>query len=98
MSKLKILAVCGFGVGSSMILKMKIDEVLKENGLSAEVFTADIGSAASTPCDIVFTSTELLKGISERVKVPVIAIKNFTNKKEIEEKGLGTIKDILDSK
>ena len=27
---MKILAVCGFGVGSSMVLKMTIDKVAKE--------------------------------------------------------------------
>ena len=48
MKKLKILAVCGFGVGSSMILKMKVEEVLKENQVNADVFTTDVGSATST--------------------------------------------------
>jgi len=96
-SKLKVMAVCGFGVGSSMILKMKIDEVLKANNIDADVFTADVGSAVSTPCNIIFTSKELYKGISEKAKVPVIAIKNFTNKQEIEEKGLEPIKKILNS-
>ncbi|MGF7060538.1 PTS sugar transporter subunit IIB [Brassicibacter mesophilus] len=95
MSKIKVLTVCGFGVGSSMILKMKIDEVLKSNAINAEVFTADVGSATSTPCDVIFTSKELEKGISEKVKVPVIAIKNFIDKKEIEEKGLQILKEIM---
>lgn len=29
MKKIKILAVCGFGVGSSMVLRMKIDDLMK---------------------------------------------------------------------
>ena len=29
---------CGFGCGSSLFLKMKIEEILKENKLDAEVF------------------------------------------------------------
>ncbi|HAQ0763352.1 TPA: PTS ascorbate transporter subunit IIB, partial [Enterococcus faecium] len=32
---MKILAVCGFGVGSSMVLKMSLDKVIKELGLKA---------------------------------------------------------------
>ncbi len=81
MKKIKILAVCGFGVGSSMILKMKVEEVLKENQIEAEVFTTDVGSATSTPADIIFTSQELEKGIKDKVEIPVIGIKNFVNKK-----------------
>ncbi|TCL71580.1 PTS system IIB component (L-Asc family) [Hydrogenispora ethanolica] len=94
MPKAKILAVCGFGVGSSMILKMKIDEVLKSHGLSAEVFTTDVGTAASTPCDLIFTSKELEANIRSKAKVPVIAITNFINKQEIEEKGLTLLEQI----
>lgn len=95
MSKIKVLAVCGFGVGSSMILKMKIDEVLKAHGIVADVFTTDVGSATSTPCDVIFTSKELEINIRSKAKVPVVAIQNFINKKEIEEKGLAIIKELL---
>lgn len=95
MKKLKILAVCGFGVGSSMILKMKVEEVLKENEIKADVFVTDVGSAASTPADVIFTSQELEKGIQQKVDVPVIGIKNFIDKKEIEEKGLEIVTSLL---
>lgn len=56
---MKILAVCGFGVGSSMILKMSIEKVLKEMGISAEVNNTDINDARGTDCDVIFTSQEL---------------------------------------
>jgi len=35
MKKLKVLAVCGFGVGSSMLLKMNVDDVLQAQGIKA---------------------------------------------------------------
>jgi ascorbate PTS system EIIB component len=35
--KVKVLAVCGFGVGTSLILKMNIADVLKKNDIAAEV-------------------------------------------------------------
>lgn len=97
MSKVRVLAVCGFGVGSSMILKMKIDEVLKANKVAANVFTTDVGSATSTPCDIIFTSSELGESIKCKVKVPVVVIHSFINKKEIEEKGLELVKQLANS-
>lgn len=94
MKRLKILAVCGFGVGSSMILKMKIEEVIKEHGIKAEVVTTDVGTATSVVCDVIFTSKELESNIRENAKVPVVAIKNFIDKKEIAEKGLEVLQKL----
>ena len=91
----KIIAVCGFGVGSSMMLKMKVDEMLKKNGIKASAETSDVGSATSVPCDVIFTSKELAPKLMEKVKVPVIAITNFLSVQEIEEKGLEVVKNLI---
>ena len=84
----KIQAVCGFGCGSSLFLRMKIQDILKENNLEAEVFCGDIGTCATVPCDVIFTSAELAEQIMNRTKIPVISISNFMNKEEIKEKTL----------
>ncbi|MBC7088761.1 MAG: PTS sugar transporter subunit IIB [Tissierellales bacterium] len=94
MKRIKILAVCGFGVGSSMILKMKIEEVAKELQVNAEIFTTDVGSATSTPADLIFTSQELEKTIKQKSKVPVIGIKNFIDKQEIKNKMLEALEEL----
>ena len=57
---MKILAVCGFGVGSSMVLKMSLDKVIKELGLKATVENTDLSTAKATMADVYFTSHELL--------------------------------------
>jgi PTS system ascorbate-specific IIB component len=93
--KPKIIAVCGFGVGSSLMLKMKVDEMLKKNGITVSAETSDVGSASSVPCDVIFTSKELAPKLAEKVKVPVIAISNFLDTKEIEEKGLAVVQGLL---
>ena len=93
--RLKIIAVCGFGVGSSMMLKMKVDEMLKKNGIKATAETSDVGAATSVPCDVIFTSNELAPKIAEKVKVPVVAITNFLSVQEIEDKGLSVVKKLL---
>ena len=41
-----------------------------------------------TQCDVIFISEELADRIKDRAQVPVVAIKNFMNKKEVEEKTL----------
>ena len=79
MGTVRIQTVCGFGCGSSLFLKMKIEEILKENKLDAEVFCGDVGTCTSTPCDVIFTSEELAGRVQERSKV---------NKKEVTQKTL----------
>ena len=97
MKKLKIIAVCGFGLGSSMLLKMKIDEVLKKHGISASTETNDVGSAASANCDFIFTSYELGEKLKDSAKAPVIMIKSFLDTAEIEAAGLPAIQAALEA-
>lgn len=95
MKKLKILAVCGFGVGSSMLLKMNVDDVMQAQGIRAEVETADIMTASSVNADLIFTSKELYGQLKDKVTIPLIEILNFMDHKEIEEKGMPIIREIL---
>ena len=88
MGTIRIQTVCGFVCGSSLFLKMKIEEILKENKLDAEVFCGDVGTCTSTPCDVIFTSEELAGRVQERSKVPVVTIGSFVNKKEVTQKTL----------
>lgn len=88
MEEKKIQAVCGFGCGSSLFLRMKIEEILKEQNLKAQVFCGDVGTCTTVPCDVIFASAELAEQIIPRTKIPVISISNFMNKEEIREKTL----------
>ncbi|EOH75862.1 MULTISPECIES: PTS sugar transporter subunit IIB [Enterococcus] len=80
---MKILAVCGFGVGSSMVLKMSIDKVVKELGLKATVENTDLSTAKATPADVYFTSNELLTELKSSVKSPVYPIKKYMDVAEV---------------
>ncbi|MCI5723287.1 MAG: PTS sugar transporter subunit IIB [Erysipelotrichaceae bacterium] len=84
MSVPKIQCVCGFGCGSSLMLRMAIDDVLKKNGLEAETFTGDVGTCLSNPCDVIFISRDLAERISDRAEVPIIIVDNFMDSSEIE--------------
>lgn len=84
----KIQTVCGFGCGSSLMLRMNIEGILKKHKLEAEVFCGDVGTCCSNQCDVIFISKELSERIFDRAKVPVISIDNFMNKAEVEGKVL----------
>lgn len=93
--RITVLAICGFGVGTSLILRMNIEKVLKENNIDAEVINADVTTGTSIPCDIIFTSEELYTVIEGKVTAPMIQIDNFMSNSEIAEKGIPAIKEIL---
>ena len=86
MNELRIQAICGFGVGSSTLLRIKIEGVLRDLGVKATVFTGDVSSATGSDCDAIFTSNELADNLKSRVKVPVVVINSFVNTAEIKEK------------
>lgn len=81
---MKILAVCGFGVGSSMVLKMTIDKVVKEMGIKATVENTDLSSAKAETADVYFTSKELATELSNSVKNPVYPVKKYMDKEEVK--------------
>ena len=81
---MKILAVCGFGVGSSMVLKMTIEKVLKMEGVEAEVENTDISTAQGMTWDVIFTSFELAENLKTNISIPVIPIKRYMDVEEVK--------------
>lgn len=90
----KIQAVCGYGCGSSLMLRMSIDEALKKHGLEAETFCGDVNTCLANPCDAIFISKDLGERIKGRAKMPVVIIDNLMSKKEVEDKVLEFFKTI----
>jgi PTS system ascorbate-specific IIB component len=84
---MKIVAVCGMGIGTSVLLKMNAEKVLAKLGVDADVEAADMGVArgAAQTAEIVLTSEELAEELGE-VPAQVIVIDNFFDLDEITEK------------
>ena len=49
---MKIMAVCGSGLGSSFMVEMNIKKVLKKLGIEAEVEHSDVASAVPGVADL----------------------------------------------
>ncbi|MDH5045328.1 PTS sugar transporter subunit IIB [Enterococcus faecalis] len=81
---LKLICVCGMGLGSSVIAKMNIEEILKSSPLEARVDTCDIGSIQGVVADYYITTKELAENIPEAMQAQTIVLSNFVNKAEIE--------------
>jgi PTS system ascorbate-specific IIB component len=94
----KVMVVCGFGLGSSMVLKMTLDDVLAAEGIKdVETFCVDSYTAAGQDYDMVFISPEW-EYLFEKSPKPRVVITNFLSQQEVREKGLELIKKHLNSK
>jgi len=92
---LKVIAACGSGMGSSQIIKMKLEKVFKKLGIEANIYHTNIGDAKSQAAnyDVVVCSDSLIGTFANAAakKVIVIGLKNLLSEKEIEEKVLAKI-------
>ena len=84
---MKILAVCGMGLGSSLILRMQVEKAAKALGIKAEVEMADIttAKALAPKADIIITSKELAARIGE-VDAKIVLITNYMDLDEMTTK------------
>ena len=86
--KLKILTVCGNGIGSSLMLAMKVQEICAEEGIDADVESCDFNSAQGSPADLIITVKELAQQFEGR---NVAVIRSYVNKKKIKEEVLDAL-------
>lgn len=93
MSNLRIMVVCGFGLGSSLVLRMTLDEVLQQRRIKADTFCSDAETAAGQAFDLVLTSSNLA-GLFADVAAPVIVIFDFLSQAEVAEKVLPVLAEL----
>jgi PTS system ascorbate-specific IIB component len=87
---MKILSVCGNGLGSSLILKMAVEKVLKSENIKANVVVSDLGNAKGLDADYIVASPEIAERLKDH-KATVVSIKNMMDKNEIKEKLISQI-------
>ena len=81
---MKILALCGFGMGSSMVLRFTIEKAAAALGVAAEVEHTDLASAQAIRADVVFTSYELVDQLRGTLQAPVLPIRNYLDQAEVQ--------------
>lgn len=84
---MKIIAVCGMGIGTSVLLKMNAEKVLELLKVKAEVLAADISRAKAEgqTADIILTTPELVYQL-EDLPGQLIAIEHVFDLVEIRQK------------
>jgi PTS system ascorbate-specific IIB component len=79
-----INTVCGNGLGSSLILKINVDKILKEIGQEADVEATDVGSSGSSGADLIVTTSQFESNLKS-IDKEVIYVNNVMDKKELKE-------------
>jgi PTS system ascorbate-specific IIB component len=80
--RLEVLAVCGVGMGSSLMLRMTAEEALRDLGIDAKVEHTDVSSARGMRVDVVIGQgmhTSELEGVAP----VVITVDNFLDKEAL---------------
>ena len=97
---IKIIAVCGMGLGSGLLARMSVERVLKRQGvgdMDMDVEVADIGTAKRAGVDIYVTTTEFAPNM--RAWAPrLVVVKNLFDEKEMERELLPVFKEVMESR
>jgi len=80
--RIDILTVCGVGSGSSLILRMYVEDVLEEFGIRYRVQAGQVSEAKGSKADLILCSHEFLP-VTQGATARVVPIKNFTDKNEL---------------
>lgn len=79
------LIACRTGMGSSMMLKIKVNQVVRANKFPLDIQHSTLDDVKSFKGDLVITMADVADEIHGQVPY-VIGIKNLMDKQEIEEK------------
>ncbi len=82
---IKVLAVCGNGMGTSLVIKMKVKQFLDEQGINASMESCSLGEAGgymNQGVNIVLCSKNLVSNLHAPEGVHVIGLVNLMSAKE----------------
>lgn len=84
---MKIIAICGAGIGSSAILKVNAERALARLGIDADVTAADIASVQTAAADaqVILTSAEFVEAIG-KTYADIIVVENYFDAEELSRK------------
>lgn len=90
---IKIVTVCGAGVGSSMMMRLFSQQILDEEGIEADVEASDISSVSPDSYDILITTSDFADTLRES-SARIVRIDNMMDKPYLKEQLLEAIKEL----
>ncbi|EJG0882959.1 PTS sugar transporter subunit IIB [Vibrio parahaemolyticus] len=84
---MKIMVVCGHGLGTSLMMEMSIKSIVKELNVDAAVDHIDLGSAKGTNCDIFIGTKDIAEQLEALgVEQRIVALDNMVDKVAMKER------------
>lgn len=90
---MRIATLCGMGFGTSMMLKLFIEEILRGDGIKAEVVPWDLGSYKGQQADIIVAPSDMEVHLRSATG-KVVLIQNLVDKAEVRRKVLQAIREL----
>lgn len=90
---LKVLTVCGVGMGSSLMLRMNAEEVFKDLGIDAKVEATDVSSARSMSADMLLGQGMHTEEFEASSIPMVVSVSNFMDKDALKRQVSDALKD-----
>lgn len=87
---MRIATLCGMGFGTSMMLKLFIDDILKAEGMKAEVVPWDLSTFKGQQADLIVAPKDMEPHLRS-AGAPVVLINNLVDKAEIKSKVIAAI-------
>jgi len=81
--RMKIVTVCGCGLGSSLLAKGMIEKIAREFGVQTVIDAADVGTAKGYEADLVVVQAHLMPRLGEIPGTPVVGVKSFVDQEEL---------------
>ncbi|MCS5422967.1 MULTISPECIES: PTS sugar transporter subunit IIB [Psychrilyobacter] len=91
---IKLLAVCGNGMGTSTMMKIKAKKILDSHKIECQAENCSVGQAKSivNNYDVVIASTHLISQLKARPATTLVSLKNIMDAKEMEARLLEVLK------
>ncbi|MGA9173916.1 MAG: PTS sugar transporter subunit IIB, partial [Thermoactinomyces sp.] len=80
---MKILVVCGNGLGSSFIMELNVKKALNELGKEAQVDHTDLTTARTEKADIYLGAKDIISQLDDGTRT-IVALENVMNLEEIK--------------
>jgi ascorbate PTS system EIIB component len=81
---MKLLVVCGNGLGSSLIMEMNVKKAIGNLGIEAKVEHTDLATSKTEKADYYIGSPEIMELLDDGNR-KVIPVRNILKVSEIEE-------------
>jgi PTS system ascorbate-specific IIB component len=81
--RMKIVTVCGCGLGSSLLAKGMIEKIGREFEVQTSIEAADVGTAKGYEADLVVVQAHLADRLGEIPGIPIVGVKSFVDQDEL---------------